>query len=75
MLETEGGETLARERALVLGREHGEGFVVASGLEAGDQLIVAPLDRLSDGALVVRREDAPGVRREDAPVVRREDAR
>lgn len=43
-------------RALKLGRTVGEGFVVASGLVAGDRIAVHPLDRLYDGVRVAPRD-------------------
>ena len=47
---------VARERSLELGRAVAEGFVVASGLRPGETLIVAPLDRMADGALCLAGE-------------------
>lgn len=41
--------TVAERRALTFEREHGEGFVVTSGLSAGDRLLLEPLDRLEQG--------------------------
>ncbi len=50
---TSGGESaVAARRPLTLLREHGEGFLVGDGFEFGDRLIVAPLDRVSDGVQV-----------------------
>jgi len=56
VLVEEGGRTLARERELRLAREHGEGFLLQSGLQAGDLLILHPLDRLSPGTVVQEAE-------------------
>ena len=39
-------------RALELGRAVGEGFVVRSGLVAGERLVVHPLDRLGPGVAI-----------------------
>ena len=48
----EGGELFAVERALELGRAIADGYVVRSGLEPGERLIVAPLRQLSHGTPV-----------------------
>jgi multidrug efflux system membrane fusion protein len=44
------GVRVAEERRLGLGAPHGEGFLVESGLDEGDELLIHPLERLSDGA-------------------------
>jgi len=43
------GELRAERRVLRRGASHGEGFVVLAGLEPGERLITAPLDRMQGG--------------------------
>ena len=45
-----GEDPVAERRVLSFAREVGEGFLVRSGIEPGDVLVVHPLDRLEDGA-------------------------
>jgi RND family efflux transporter MFP subunit len=48
----EGGKLVARQRQLDLGAVVGNDYVVKSGLKAGEQLIVAGLQKIGDGAPV-----------------------
>jgi RND family efflux transporter MFP subunit len=48
----EGGATVARQRAVELGAVVGNDYVVKSGLEAGEKLIVAGVQKIGDGAPV-----------------------
>ena len=57
VVEGAGDQERAAERELVLVREHGEGFLVRSGLAAGDVLITHPLDRMRSGAVVASTRD------------------
>jgi len=60
--EAADGKLRARRRAVVTGELRAEGYVASSGLAAGEQLIVAPVQRMSDGKLVVQAETANGKR-------------
>lgn len=60
VLALEQGRSVARARPLRLAREHGEGFLLQAGLQAGDLLITHPLDRMSPGALVEAIGEAIG---------------
>jgi RND family efflux transporter MFP subunit len=53
------GESVAEKRRLRFELDHGEGFVVASGLQAGDLIITTPLDRVGDGTPCLRKAPPP----------------
>jgi RND family efflux transporter MFP subunit len=48
----EGGTTVARQRALELGSVVGNDYVVRSGLEPGEKLIVSGIQKIGDGSPV-----------------------
>jgi RND family efflux transporter MFP subunit len=50
---------VARQRAVTLGRVIGNEYVVESGLEPGDQLIVGGIQKIGDGAPVAPTAPAP----------------
>ena len=50
--ETEGGKTVARQRAVDLGAVVGNDYVVKSGLKPGEKLIVSGVQKIGDGAPV-----------------------
>ena len=52
----------AEERRLLFSAEHGEGFLVAQGLEAGETLITEPLERVVDGTPVRPRDEPRSAR-------------
>jgi RND family efflux transporter MFP subunit len=57
----EGGMTVARQRAVQLGPLVGNDYVVLSGLKEGEQLVVAGVQKIGDGAPVqVSAPSAPG---------------
>ena len=51
----EGGQTVARQRAVVPGPMVGNDYVVRSGLKAGEKLIVSGVQKIRDGAPVASR--------------------
>jgi RND family efflux transporter MFP subunit len=51
--------TVARQRAVELGNVVGNDYVVESGLEAGERLIVSGIQKIGDGAPVQVRDAAP----------------
>ncbi len=53
-----GDVATVERRALSFDRPYGEGFLVAAGLSAGDELVTRPLDRLRDGAACAPPDDA-----------------
>jgi len=59
------GSTVAHQRGVRLGPVVGNGYVVESGLKAGDRLIVAGIQKIVDGAPVTVTESAPA--RQPAP--------
>jgi RND family efflux transporter MFP subunit len=52
VVETEKGATVARQRAVELGPIVGNDYLLRSGLRAGEQLIVAGVQKVGDGAPV-----------------------
>ena len=58
--ETEGGKTLARQRAVDLGSVVGNDYVLKSGLKPGEKLIVSGLQKIVDGAAVTLVVAGPG---------------
>jgi RND family efflux transporter MFP subunit len=58
----EGGQTVARQRAVELGPIVGNDYVVRSGLKPGDRLIVSGVQKIGDGAPVAAQaaSTAPG---------------
>ena len=58
--ETEGGKTLARQRAVDLGSVVGNDYVLKSGLKPGEKLIVSGLQKIVDGAAVTLVAADPG---------------
>jgi RND family efflux transporter MFP subunit len=58
--ETEGGKTVARQRAVELGPVVGNDYVLKSGLKPGEKLIVSGLQKIADGAPVTVAVAAPG---------------
>jgi hypothetical protein len=48
----EGGQTVARQRAVDLGAVVGNDYVVRSGLKPGEKLIVSGVQKIADGAPV-----------------------
>lgn len=58
VVQGEGETTVARQRAIEVGPMVGNDYVVLSGLEAGEQLIVSGVQKIRDGAPV--RAAAPG---------------
>jgi RND family efflux transporter MFP subunit len=68
----EGGGLVAHQRPIMVGPVIGSDYVVLSGLEAGDQLIVSGLQKIGEGAPVqgVRKEpaqqDQPGLKGQDS---------
>ncbi|HEY5907386.1 MAG TPA: efflux RND transporter periplasmic adaptor subunit, partial [Vicinamibacteria bacterium] len=48
----EGGQTVARQRAVVPGPMIGNDYIVRSGLKAGEKLIVSGVQKIRDGAPV-----------------------
>ena len=58
--ETEGGKTLARQRAVDLGSVVGNDYVLKSGLKPGEKLIVSGLQKIVDGAAVTLVVADPG---------------
>ena len=58
----EGGQTVARQRAVVPGPMVGNDYVVRSGLKAGEKLIVSGVQKIRDGAPVAvgAASPAPG---------------
>lgn len=55
----EGGQTVARQRAVEPGPIVGNDYVVKSGLEPGDRLIVSGVQKIRDGAPVTVTAPAP----------------
>jgi RND family efflux transporter MFP subunit len=53
------GSTVAHQRGVRLGAVVGNGYVVESGLKAGDRLIVSGIQKIVDGAPVTVTESAP----------------
>jgi RND family efflux transporter MFP subunit len=51
--------TVARQRAIAVGRTVGNEYVVTSGLSAGEQLIVSGIQKIGDGAPVAPVPPAP----------------
>jgi RND family efflux transporter MFP subunit len=49
---SDGGRTVARQRAIELGPVVGNDYVLLSGLEAGEMLIVSGVQKIADGAAV-----------------------
>ena len=58
--ETEGGKTVARQRAVDLGSVVGNDYVLKSGLKPGEKLIVSGLQKIVDGAAVTLVVADPG---------------
>jgi RND family efflux transporter MFP subunit len=58
--ETEGGKTVARQRAVDLGSVVGNDYVLKSGLKPGEKLIVSGLQKIVDGAAVTLVVAGPG---------------
>ncbi len=58
--DTADGATVARQRAIEVGRVVGNGYVVTSGLSAGDRLIVGGIQKIGDGAPVMIMPAAEG---------------
>ena len=54
------GGTVAHQRAVSLGRVVGNDYVVDSGLEAGDRVIVSGIQKIGDGAPVAPTEARAG---------------
>jgi RND family efflux transporter MFP subunit len=61
------GATLARQRAVQIGPVVGNDYVVASGLAAGDRLIVSGIQKIGDGMPVRVAEASPPAPAADAP--------
>jgi len=55
----EGGQTVARQRAVVPGPMVGNDYIVRSGLKAGEKLIVSGVQKIRDGAPVAIGAPAP----------------
>ncbi|MCP6756506.1 hypothetical protein NL533_33265, partial [Klebsiella pneumoniae] len=55
---SDGGRTVARQRAIELGPVVGNDYVLLSGLEAGEKLIVSGVQKIADGVAVAPA--APG---------------
>ena len=55
----ENGATVARQRAVEVGPVVGNDYVVASGLKAGDRLIVSGIQKVGDGMPVRIVEASP----------------
>ena len=55
----EGGQTVARQRAVVPGAMVGNDYVVQSGLKAGEKLIVSGVQKIRDGAPVAVGAPSP----------------
>jgi RND family efflux transporter MFP subunit len=55
VVASEGGRTVARQRAVDLGPVVGNDYVLLSGLQAGERLIVSGVQKIADGAPI-----APG---------------
>jgi RND family efflux transporter MFP subunit len=55
----QGGQTVARQRAVEPGPIVGNDYVVRSGLKAGDRLIVSGVQKIRDGAPVMVSAPAP----------------
>jgi RND family efflux transporter MFP subunit len=58
--ETEGGKTVARQRAVDLGSVIGNDYVLKSGLKPGEKLIVSGLQKIADGVPVTLAAASPG---------------
>ncbi|MFN8095344.1 MAG: efflux RND transporter periplasmic adaptor subunit [Vicinamibacteria bacterium] len=58
VVASEGGQTVARQRAIELGPVVGNDYVLLSGLRAGDRLVVSGVQKIADGAPVA--PSAPG---------------
>jgi RND family efflux transporter MFP subunit len=56
---SEGGKTVARQRAVEPGALSGNEYVVKSGLKAGERLIVSGVQKIGDGAPVTQAPAAP----------------
>ena len=50
--ETADGATVARQKPIVVDRVQGNGYVVTSGLTAGERLIVGGIQKIGDGSPV-----------------------
>jgi multidrug efflux pump subunit AcrA (membrane-fusion protein) len=57
--EKQGEMTVAKQRAVTLGDLIGNDYLLVSGLKAGDQLIVAGIQKIGDGAPVMVGGPAP----------------
>jgi RND family efflux transporter MFP subunit len=57
---TEGGKTVARQRAVDIGSVVGNDYVLKSGLKPGEKLIVSGLQKIADGAPVTLGAAAAG---------------
>jgi multidrug efflux pump subunit AcrA (membrane-fusion protein) len=63
VIEDAEGGTVARQRSVELGPVVGNDYLVLSGVEAGERLIVSGIQRVRDGApvtIVTGRAPAPG---------------
>ncbi len=58
VVASEGGQAVARQRAIELGPVVGNDYVLLSGLRAGDRLVVSGVQKIADGAPVA--PSAPG---------------
>jgi len=59
VVESEGGKTVAHQRAVELGAVIGNDYVVKSGLKAGEKLIVSGVQKIVDGAPVSATAPTP----------------
>ncbi len=54
-----GGQLVARQRPVALGELLGEGYPVVAGLKPGERVVLAGIQKLSDGTPIVQEKSAP----------------
>ncbi len=52
LAEDSGGQTVAKQRPVIVGSVVGNNYVVQSGVKAGDRLIVGGIQKIRDGSPV-----------------------
>ncbi len=68
VVEKDGAQAVARQRAVTLGEIVGNEYIVLGGLEPGEELIVGGIQKIRDGApVMVGAPGAPGAPAGDAP--------